>query len=287
MRVDKQATAIIEYGLTSQRVTPKVRRQAHRHHEVELNFIPEGSLTYLLGGQQFLLQTRDFAVFWAAIPHHIVEISDSTVMHWLTLPLTFFLQWQLPDPLTQRVLAGNLVVDPNPTNTELDLARFNNWQQDLFVTSTERRKAMLLEIEARLRRLALTTESRPGAVNSITAETPQGAGFQQAQRMARFIAAHYTELLLVEQIAQVVKLHPNYAMMIFRRHFNMSILDYLTQYRVAHAQRLLLVSDKPIKDIAFESGFGSISQFYAIFKKVCGQSPKQYRTSSFVKSSVF
>jgi AraC-like DNA-binding protein len=97
--------------------------------------------------------------------------------------------------------------------------------------------------------------------------------------MALFIAQHYTEALTVDQIARTVSLHPNYAMKVFRDQFHTSMLDYLMRYRVAHAQRLLLTSDRQIMDIGLEAGFGSSSRFYAIFKRYCGQSPGQYRRS--------
>ena len=57
----------------------------------------------------------------------------------------------------------------------------------------------------------------------------------------------------------------------------MSIIDYITQYRVSHAQFLLITTDTNVSEIALKAGFGSISRFYTAFKKVCGQSPVAYR----------
>jgi len=68
-----------------------------------------------------------------------------------------------------------------------------------------------------------------------------------------------------------------FGLQFYRSHCSM--IKSLIQYRVAHAQRLLLVSDKPINEIALEAGFGSVSQFYTVFKQACGQPPKQYRAA--------
>jgi AraC-like DNA-binding protein len=279
VKLDSEERSGIEFGLMSQRVVARIRSQPHRHQEVELNFIEQGALTYLFGGRQIALQAGNLAVFWAAIPHRIVSIDDSTILHWLTVPLAFFLQWQAPEPFTRQLLSGNLVVEARPANSEIDLAFFERWRGDLAVTSVERRKALLLEVEARLRRLALATETYPQPFEAHPPDEPAEAGFQQAKQMARFIAEHYTRLVSVTQVAEAVKLHPNYAMTLFRKYFGVTILDYLTQYRVAHAQRLLLVSDKPVSQIALEAGFGSVSQFYTVFKQACGQPPKQYRAA--------
>jgi AraC-like DNA-binding protein len=40
---------------------------------------------------------------------------------------------------------------------------------------------------------------------------------------------------------------------------------------------MMITTDKKIIDIAWESGFGSLGQFYAFFKRVTGQSPARYR----------
>ena len=155
-----------------------------------------------------------------------------------------------------------------------DLAYFERWHQDLKAQQEELYRIALLEVEARLRRMAWTYArlEHPG----YSAGT-SGTHLQQARQMALFIARHYSETLSVEQIARVVNLHPNYAMKLFRDQFHTSILDYLARHRVAHAQRLLLTTDKQIMQIGLESGFGSSSRFYAVFKRCCGQSPGRYR----------
>jgi AraC family transcriptional regulator, melibiose operon regulatory protein len=76
-----------------------------------------------------------------------------------------------------------------------------------------------------------------------------------------------------------VHIHPTYAMHLFRETFGVSIIDYLTQHRIAHAQQLLATSDKSVMEIALESGFNSVSRFYTAFNAICGKSPRAYRES--------
>ena len=81
------------------------------------------------------------------------------------------------------------------------------------------------------------------------------------------------------KLPTVVHLHPNYAMQLFRKCTGRTIVAYLTQYRVAHAQQLLLTTDQSISDVALASGFSSLSRFYAAFREICNDSPKHYRQS--------
>ena len=85
------------------------------------------------------------------------------------------------------------------------------------------------------------------------------------------------EQINCQAIAAAVGIHPSYASRAFANAYHISIIDYLTQYRVAAAQKLLLMTDLSVKHIAFEAGFSSLSRFHASFKKLCGYSPEKYR----------
>lgn len=60
----------------------------------------------------------------------------------------------------------------------------------------------------------------------------------------------------------------------------LSFFDYLNQFRVAEAARLLRQDDcrfPAVLDVALAVGFNSTSTFYTAFKKVTGQTPARYR----------
>jgi AraC-like DNA-binding protein len=261
-RKAEQAT----FGLESRRVTAQVGATSHRHAEIELNFVERGALIYQFGAQQVALESGSVALFWAAIPHQIIECAEETILHWVTLPLATFLSWQSEREFVSAILGGNLITAAGVGDY---LATFTRWGDDLRAKSDQRRRIVLLEIEAFTARMGLGYDHRAQESRPIHAD--------KAQAMSRFIQAHYGELVSVEQIARHVDLHPNYAMTLFRQTFHMSILEYLTQFRIAHAQWMLLLTEESIETVAAESGFGSISQFYAIFKRAFGVSPRRYR----------
>jgi AraC family transcriptional regulator, melibiose operon regulatory protein len=275
---------ISAFGLATNWFQPVLMQRAHRHNEVELNFIEQGSLTYLFGGMRTSLQAGQMALFWATVPHQLMLVEERTILHWLTIPFATFLRWQLPDMLTRQVICGKFVTDPeegDAARRQANQVLFRQWYADLQQNSPEHRKIVLLEVEARLHRLALSMSMQDGeAAQQESSRSPLPVGEpSNVERLACFIAEHYTEPLSVEQIAQTVHLHPNYVMSLFRRSFGMSIIDYITQYRVSHAQFLLITTDMNVSEIALKVGFGSISRFYTAFKEVCGQSPVAYRAS--------
>lgn len=64
---------------------------------------------------------------------------------------------------------------------------------------------------------------------------------------------------------------------------SMSFFDYINQFRVAEAARLLRQKEcqfPAILDVALSVGFNSTSTFYTAFKKATGQTPAKYRRSA-------
>ena len=50
--------------------------------------------------------------------------------------------------------------------------------------------------------------------------------------------------------------------------------------RLRHAARLLADDDRPITDVAFDVGFGDLSNFVRTFHRAAGVSPLRFRQAS-------
>ena len=266
------------YGLTCVRWNPAPMRRPDHHNEVELNFLETGWVTYLLGGRKVRVDAGRLHAFWAAIPHQIIDYGDETEYFVATIPLPWFLQCRLPDNLVQPLMQGQMITEPSVNREAADLQLFTHWERDLEQPNSDLKKAVLLEMEARLLRLALAMPSSAasGARRKRHMALSE-VGLNKVEQMACLIAQRYTEKLTIEEIGRMVKLHPNYAMSLFQKTFGTTLIEYLTQHRVSHSQRLLATTDMKIIDVAFNSGFGSISRFNDAFRRACGCSPREYR----------
>lgn len=65
---------------------------------------------------------------------------------------------------------------------------------------------------------------------------------------------------------------------IFHHATGLTFREYLTQVRIERAKSLLLNSGKNVTEIAYESGFQSLSQFHRVFRKIHGVSPGEMRS---------
>ncbi len=66
---------------------------------------------------------------------------------------------------------------------------------------------------------------------------------------------------------------------VFKSVFNTSPGKWLSERKVALAERLLRTSDKPIGQVAFDTGFEDTSHFIKVFKQQFGSTPLSYRNS--------
>jgi len=266
------------YGFTCVRWSPQPSPRVDHHHELELNFVPSGAVTYLFGGRKLILPAGRLIAFWAAIPHQMIG-SETTAEYFVgTVPFSWFLEFRLPAGFVQRLFRGEVIVAPDDTEAQLDQARFEQWTNDMVAPSMEVRSIVALEFEARLRRLAAAVAAAEGTGGAAPGRPVlSDLGLNKVERMACLIAQKYTERLTVQTIADAVGLHPVYAATLFKKTFGTTFVDYIAYHRVSHAQRLLVTTSESVVDIAFASGFNSISRFNDIFRRECGCTPTEYR----------
>jgi AraC-like DNA-binding protein len=267
------------YGLTCVRWNPSPMPRPDHHNEVELNLLESGWVTYLLGGRKVRIEAGRLSAFWAAIPHQIIEFGPHTEYFVVTIPFAWFLQWRLPDSYVQPMLRGAVHREPPPGRGQLDRDLFAQWEIDLRKNPQDKKDIVLLEMEARLLRMIDALSPLPAATSTSRRRhvALHNGGLNKVEQMACLIAQRYTEPLTVDDIGKAVALHPNYAMSLFKKAFGTTLIEYLTHHRVSHAQRLLATTDEKIVEVAFNSGFNSISRFNEAFRRACHCSPREYR----------
>lgn len=103
------------------------------------------------------------------------------------------------------------------------------------------------------------------------------AGLKQINRAFEYIEQNYPHQITLKDISNAAGFSEYYFSRLFKEYTGQSFLNYLNSYRVKQAEKLLKSTEKPILDIALESGFNSLPTFNRIFKKVKGCSPSYYR----------
>ena len=92
----------------------------------------------------------------------------------------------------------------------------------------------------------------------------------------RFINENYTDALVLETLAENAGCSVTYLAKVFRRHTGKTIHGYLTERRIAAAERLLR-GGATVTEACYGAGFGSCSGFIKLFRRYVGTTPGDYR----------
>ena len=83
--------------------------------------------------------------------------------------------------------------------------------------------------------------------------------------------------LVMSDIANACDLSEYYFMKFFKKSLGVTCTEYINLYRLDIASKLLNTTDKSITEIAFETGFNSVSYFNKLFKAKFKVTPKEFR----------
>jgi AraC-like DNA-binding protein len=120
-------------------------------------------------------------------------------------------------------------------------------------------------------------------VVSGRARTPPAAGARDRRRAveaAHWIDAHSHEPLDLERSAREVGLSAFHFLRLFKRVLGVTPHQYLVRSRLRRAARLLAGDASSITDIAYDVGFGDLSNFVRTFHRAAGVSPRRFRQAT-------
>ena len=134
------------------------------------------------------------------------------------------------------------------------------------------------QYEAMIRLLSTFAEHLALISNSIELEAGQ-AEPQLVTKAKRYIRDRFNERISLDEAAQAVNASTRHFCKVFKDATGVTFTDYLARVRVEKAKHLLQNPHLRVSEIAFETGFDSISQFNRSFKRITGMSPTQFRES--------
>lgn len=97
------------------------------------------------------------------------------------------------------------------------------------------------------------------------------------QEVMDYITNNIEKNITVEELAEIMHLHPNYFIRKFKQFTGMPPMKYLTLAKMEKAKSLLTVTDTPICDISDALGYKDPAHFTKVFKASCGYSPCKFR----------
>jgi len=96
----------------------------------------------------------------------------------------------------------------------------------------------------------------------------------------KYVELHYREHIQIADMAKLTGFSGSHFMRYFKDAMGTSFIDYLKDYRLTMAARMLQSSDASVLNISLETGFPNLSYFNRSFKEKYKMTPREYRRMS-------
>jgi len=112
-----------------------------------------------------------------------------------------------------------------------------------------------------------------------TADLTKTESLERLKIITDYIEKNLRENISIDELAQVVHLHPNYLISFFRKHLGMTPIHYINKRRIEEAKRLIIASgsDETLSDLSSKVGINDIYYFSKLFKEYTGFTPTQFK----------
>ncbi len=99
---------------------------------------------------------------------------------------------------------------------------------------------------------------------------------ERLRKIYAFTDEHYARKVTLNEVSELCNMSREAFCRYFKKATGQSYLDFLNQYRITQS-KLLLSSGKAVSQVAYQTGFESLSYFSRMFKRLTGESPRTYR----------
>ena len=95
--------------------------------------------------------------------------------------------------------------------------------------------------------------------------------------MLSYIHENYDHKILLENIAEAASVSSRECIRCFQDCIHKTPFDYVQDYRIRQAEKLLTETDLSVTEIAYATGFSGSAYFGKVFKNLTGKTPGNYR----------
>lgn len=246
----------------------------HWHEELEFCYVQTGSVKVATAGQiQTFAQGEGFYInanVLTAMTEAEGCVLDSHLFHPVFLGGHF------------RSVFETKYLNPVIRNRNLDMLpiRGENEIQKRLLQRLRQLSGLQSSPDVELQTRNLVSEIWLLLLEELKNTQPRSASGKNQDRiltMLAFIQENYRRKLTLEEIAQASAVSTRECLRCFQMSIRQSPMEYLLQYRVQVAAKLLETTDLPVTEIAMRTGWGSNSYFTKMFRRFRGKTPNAHR----------
>lgn len=247
-------------------------RTPHIHKDYEISLVVDGTFLLINPAGQTRLKAGDFFVMNPFLSHELKAETPALILS-LQVSSAFFSSCY---PQIEQIAFDTTVTlsDQSPNTCYI----IRNLLFQLAYTYYDRNNHAPLKCAALIHQLfyyLFTTQK-----HHTILEKERQAAVSKGTRIwdiLRYTEEHYTEKILLTDIARKENLDLYYLSHFFKESVGISFQNYVTRLRCEKARQLLLLTDYSLLDISIICGFSDPKYFNKGFQTQYGCTPKAYR----------
>ena len=246
----------------------------HYHPEIEITYVVKGEGLAFIGNKIVEFQAGQAFLIGPYLPHNFVASDEEEmIMDRECWGLQFTQEWL--NSFKESAALGPLF---KAMSFGVDLGQFTPEEREDFanIVGTNSLKSMgsFFNLMASIAdRKEFKTVSTTSAYSNVMSQKIS----KRMERVSKYIQDNYQHAINLSEISDIASMTEQSFSRWFRQTSGLTFIDYLMQLRTTVASHLLVNTNKPMSEVAEESGFNSSSSFNRSFLKVKGCSPREFR----------
>ncbi len=258
---------------------PDAKAYWHYHPEVELVFTKNGFGNRYVGNHISKFENGDLILLGPNIPHFGYEfgfqgVNEEIVVQFkkdlIKSSAEFIPELQSIKELIDRAKSGLSFYGETKEIVGVQLMKME-------IKSPFKRLLRMFKI---LEFLAKSKEYEVLNSSGVTLII-QNQDDDRINKVYQYVKDHYESEISLDQISQVALMTVPSFCRYFKKYTTKTFTQFVNEFRVRQAIRLIGRGNKSITEIAGEVGFNNFSHFSKQFKRVTGESPSKYKKSMY------
>lgn len=250
----------------------------HFHPELEIVYVKEGSGKRQVGNHISYYNGGDLILLGPNLPHYgfTDRLSDANYEIVLQMKEDFmgkgFLDLPEMSTIHQLFEKSKLGLSFHGNTRDLVGSRL----EDLFHMTPYERLISFVNV------LHILAESKEYEVLNAAGSVAliiQGQDTSRIDTIYTYVRTHFQDTILLEDVASIINMTVPSFCRYFKRVTGKTFIEFVNEFRIVHACKLLSEEKYAIADVCFESGFNNFSHFNKVFKARTGSNPKDYRAT--------
>ncbi|QUI25140.1 helix-turn-helix transcriptional regulator [Vallitalea pronyensis] len=253
------------YTLFYQEFDASFTYKGEKHDFWELTYVDQGELLTRIDDKPYTLQQGDF-IFYAPNQYHTQKNNASSPISFLTI--TFDLDSPKEDIFKHQVFSCSQELREILEQIVHEKNEYGLYSADLIICYL---KEFIITFMRSL--------TKKNTLKQLHSSMQVNTNNTLVNKALAYIYGHINEKITIDMLAQEVSISPSYLSRIFKHVMGVTIVDYMTHYRLEKSKAYIKSTELSLTQIAEILGFGSIHYFSKQFKKHYDISPLIYSKS--------